>query len=140
MASALSKPKKQTVFASLLGPNLQKIGKKQVLQTLWTSLAVSSYAEKGLRVREFLHTLFHTVQSSVVFIHVRQVLQILLSTAGRDSIATLYIITPSVSEVHIFFCSVAMVENTIQVKTLKSSSSYRTVTLLGYTVQKTSKA
>lgn len=50
-----------------------------------------------------------------------QFLQTDLNAAQQDSIATLNITTPSFLDVYVFIQGIAMVENALQAKTLKSS-------------------
>lgn len=133
---ARSTPLKVTIFANFPDLSSRDIGTQQACQVLRASLAIAMCVEKHPWVWFFFVPFW---QSSVALISRDQFPQTVLSSARRGDVASLNIATPSVRKVHMFFHCIAMVEKTIQTKILKRFHSYSTETLMGYTVQKSSK-
>lgn len=124
------------MFANVSDHNLQKIGSEKVWHIQGASLVVSTYAKNDPCVCAFSHIFCRASQSSVTHIKVGKILQTVLNILRRCTVATLDIKTPFLLGIHMFFYSIAMIEDDIYARTLKCSRSLSKRTIFGYTVEK----
>lgn len=94
--SAHLKALKLTMFASFFDLNLQKMGTELVRQMLRALIAVATFAEKDHHVQDLIYTLYRTGKCFFAPINGGQLLQTVLNTARRDSVARADITIPSV--------------------------------------------
>lgn len=109
-------PLKFTIVANIAGHNLQYLGTKRARKPLREFLAIATYEEKDLLMRNLFYTYFRIGQKILALIKGRQFRRTILCLLIRDVHATLDITTPSFSEVHTLLHAIAMVENEVEAK------------------------